>query len=174
MGTLREQLLERAETSASEALAATKVPTLAAPSGSSPVAARREVALIVEEETSVGDGAPVDPELAEALARSKALEFSKDELYLLRGLSSTAMQSILANGDPKAKMAAAKLVVLMQKIERDSYLELRKQRLDSQPKRRATMLQFPEGYLEKARSGLLEGLRDVTPAKETIRETKDA
>lgn len=173
MGTLREQLLERAETSASEALAATKVPTLMSPPAPLPVA-HREVALIVEEETSVGDGAPVDPELVEALARSKALEFSKDELSLLRGLSSTAMQSILANGDPKAKMAAAKLVVLMQKIERDSYLELRKQRLDSQPKRRATMLQFPEGYLAQARSGLLEGLRDVTPAKETIRETKDA
>ena len=52
---------------------------------------------------------PLDPEAAEALARSKLLEFSNDELTMLRGLSVSAMQKILSNGADKDKVSVAKL-----------------------------------------------------------------
>ena len=68
-----------------------------------------------------------DPECAEALVRSKALEFSVDELSALRGLSMQAMQRVLSNGADRDKIAAAKLVVAMSRVERETYLELRKQ-----------------------------------------------
>lgn len=76
-------------------------------------------------EPALSSGA--DPECAEALVRSKALEFSVDELSALRGLSMQAMQRVLSNGADRDKIAAAKLVVAMSRVERETYLELRKQ-----------------------------------------------
>ena len=76
--------------------------------------------------------APVlDPEASEALARSKLLEFSKDELTMLKGLTSAALQKVLSNGADKDKISAAKLVVAMQKLETDKYVELRGQAISA-------------------------------------------
>jgi len=69
----------------------------------------------------------LDPELAEALSRASALEFSKEELSLLNGLSSKAIRSVLENGSDRDKISAAKLVIVLAKLEKDSYLELRAQ-----------------------------------------------
>ena len=76
--------------------------------------------------------APVlDPEASGALARSKLLEFSKDELTMLKGLTSAALQKVLSNGADKDKISAAKLVVAMQKLETDKYVELRGQAISA-------------------------------------------
>ena len=76
--------------------------------------------------------APVlDPEASEALARSKLLEFSRDELTMLKGLTSAALQKVLSNGADKDKISAAKLVVAMQKLETDKYVELRGQAISA-------------------------------------------
>lgn len=73
----------------------------------------------------------LDPEASEALARSKLLEFSKDELTTLKGLTSAALQKVLSNGADKDKISAAKLVVAMQKLETDKYVELRGQAISA-------------------------------------------
>ena len=73
----------------------------------------------------------LDPEASEALARSKLLEFSRDELTMLKGLTSAALQKVLSNGADKDKISAAKLVVAMQKLETDKYVELRGQAISA-------------------------------------------
>jgi hypothetical protein len=161
--SLRETLLGAAEAKATAALKDAEVPTLAAPGA--PSSEGLSVGFLVEEEAAVGSRV-VDPEVAEALARTKALEFTATELSMLKGLTAAGLQRELANSKGKEFTAAAKLVVLMAKIERDSYLELRKQSLESQPKQRRTLFQFPSQYLGQMQAGLREGLRDVTPAKE--------
>ena len=161
--SLRETLLGAAEAKASAALRDAEVPTLAASGASGAEVA--EVSFLVEEEVAVGSRA-ADPEVAEALARTKALEFTASELSMLKGLTAAGLQRELANAKGKEFTAAAKLVVLMAKIERDSYLELRKQERDNLPKQRRTLFQFPSQYLGQMQAGLREGLRDVTPAKE--------
>lgn len=159
--SLRETLLGAAEAKASQALKDAEVPTLAAPVAAGEVS----MGFLVEEETQVGTRV-VDPEVAEALARTKAMEFTTQELGALKVLTAAGLQRELANSKGKEFTAAAKLVVLMAKIERDSYLEMRKQSLENQPKRRSAVFQFPSQYLGQLQAGLREGLRDVTPAKE--------
>lgn len=165
--SLRETLVEKAETRASEALDAARVPTLGVEGAlADPRAQSASVAFLVEEETQVGSAA-ADPELAEALARTKSLEWTTGELSLVKALTATTIQSVLTNGSEKGRLTAAKLGILLMKIERENYLELRKQTLESQPKRRSTVFQFPSQYLGQMQAGLREGLRDVTPEKET-------
>lgn len=159
--SLRETLLGAAEAKATQALRDAEVPTLAAPVAAGDVS----MGFLVEEETQIGTRV-VDPELAEAIARVKAMEWTKDELALIKSLTVSTIQTVLTNGSEKGKMAAAKLGVLMAKIERDNYLEMRKQSLENKPKQRRTLFQFPSQYLGQMQAGLREGLRDVTPAKE--------
>ena len=48
-------------------------------------------------------------------------------MAMLKGLTSAALLKILGNGADRDRIAAAKLVVLMQKLEKESYLELKRQ-----------------------------------------------
>ena len=87
---------------------------------------------------------PLDPEAAEALARSKLLEFSNDELTMLKGLSVAAMQKILSNGSDKDKVSVAKLVIALQKLETEKYVELRAQAVAAQGKPGTTLNVFAD------------------------------
>ena len=87
---------------------------------------------------------PLDPEASEALARSKLLEFSNDELTMLKGLSVAAMQKILSNGADKDKVSVAKLVIALQKLETEKYVELRAQAVAAQGKPGTTLNVFAD------------------------------
>lgn len=148
---LREQLLEQAETRQKHTLEAASFRTLGP-------AAPPEAFVYVEEETTVPDEG-TDPEVAEALARSKLLEFSKEELATIRKLSASAVVDVLTNGTPKDKMNAAKLSILMSKLENDRYLELKRQHQEALPKQRRVGLQLNQGHFLSMRQDLQRGLK---------------
>lgn len=107
-----------------------------------------EVSVEVVEPEDLGP-VPADPEaaaeLAESIARSKVLEFTRDELSQLRLLTGKALVDVLTEGSDKDRIAASKLVVLMARVEKETYLELRKQNLEASRSRRGTVLRFPNG-----------------------------
>jgi hypothetical protein len=154
-GNLREDLLHIADARTEARRAQEGLPVIGRPPP--------ETTVIIEETSGDERGLAdlTDPEVLEAAARVELLKFTKKDLEQIRSLTATAITTVLTNGSYKERLVAAKLGLLLSKLELENYRELRKQSLGTQGQTRRFAFQFAQGHLTGLREEAIDHLKVV-------------